>query len=509
MQRIFGPPGTGKTTTLLNLVEKELAKGTHPSKIAFFAFTRKAANEAKERAATRFGLDPKQDLPFFRTMHSLAFNLTGLKSEQLMTAQHYREVERRIGVELIEGSLSRIDQVEEDLSNSLKKESPLLRLITLARLKQQPLQSEYNQSGLNNPWLEVDYAARALVEYKKTHGLFDYTDMLELFADSASSVCPEFKLAMLDEAQDLSPLQWKIAHAIDHKSDRMYCAGDDDQAIYKWSGADVEHFINLDGGSEVLEQSYRVPSNIHTIAERICNRIKRRFPKKYLPRKAEGIFQQLTDFSGLDMDEGSWLFLAQANYFLSPVQNFLKSQGYFYEHGGGVRSVREKIRMALGAWACIQQGLPLSLDAAKAMYSFMNGNGVRVTRGHKKVIGDPEVMLDYEYLRDFNGLLATPDMGWQEALDKLPSVDVAYLNALVSRGEDLTKNPRIRLSTIHGAKGGEADNVVLFTDITAAAEASMEQDPDSMHRVFYVAVTRTRQNLYTIEPQNFYRSYAL
>ena len=100
-------------------------------------------------------------------------------------------------------------------------------------------------------------------------------------------------------------------------------------------------------------------------------------------------------------------------------------------------------------------------------------------------------------------------MGWQEALDKLPSGDFAYLNALVSRGEDLTQNPRIRLSTIHGAKGGEADNVVLFTDITAAAEASMEQDPDSMHRVFYVAVTRTRQNLYTIEPQNFYRSHAL
>ena len=40
---ILGPPGTGKTHNLLNLVEKELAKGTPPDRIAFVAFTKKAA----------------------------------------------------------------------------------------------------------------------------------------------------------------------------------------------------------------------------------------------------------------------------------------------------------------------------------------------------------------------------------------------------------------------------------------------------------------------------------
>ena len=129
MQRIFGPPGTGKTTTLLNLVDKALADGVPPTQIAFFAFTRKAATEAKERAAARFNLDPKTDLPFFRTIHSLAFHLTGLKSEQLMTAQHYREVERKIGIALVSGDVP-MYEVEEDLSNSLRKESPILRLIT-------------------------------------------------------------------------------------------------------------------------------------------------------------------------------------------------------------------------------------------------------------------------------------------------------------------------------------------------------------------------------------------
>ena len=70
MFRIFGPPGTGKTTTLLNMVDEALENGTSPHRIAFLAFTRKAANEAKERAAERFGLDPKKDLVHFRTLRS-------------------------------------------------------------------------------------------------------------------------------------------------------------------------------------------------------------------------------------------------------------------------------------------------------------------------------------------------------------------------------------------------------------------------------------------------------
>ena len=127
----------------------------------------------------------------------------------------------------------------------------------------------------------------------------------------------------------------------------------------------------------------------------------------------------------------------------------------------------------------------------------------------QKILGEEEDTFTFEELRDNNGLLATLDMAWNEALDKVPGVDVAYVNALVRRGEDLTASPRIKLSTIHGAKGGEADNVVLFTDLTVAAERSMDADPDSMHRVFYVAVTRTKKNLFTVLPENFYRSYQL
>jgi predicted NACHT family NTPase len=46
---ILGPPGTGKTTKLLSLVESYLEKGVEPDRIGYFAFTRRAANEAVER----------------------------------------------------------------------------------------------------------------------------------------------------------------------------------------------------------------------------------------------------------------------------------------------------------------------------------------------------------------------------------------------------------------------------------------------------------------------------
>ena len=52
--KVFGPPGSGKTTYLLSIVETELQLGVHPTKIGYFAFTKKAANEARDRAIEKF-----------------------------------------------------------------------------------------------------------------------------------------------------------------------------------------------------------------------------------------------------------------------------------------------------------------------------------------------------------------------------------------------------------------------------------------------------------------------
>ena len=112
-------------------------------------------------------------------------------------------------------------------------------------------------------------------------------------------------------------------------------------------------------------------------------------------------------------------------------------------------------------------------------------------------------------LQEHHGLVATDDMIWHEAMDKIPETDRAYIIAMLRRGEKFNAEPRITVSTIHGSKGGEADNVVLFTDLSPAADNQMRNNPDDMHRVFYVGVTRTKNNLYIVEPEDLSRSYDL
>jgi len=487
------------------MVDRALESGVSPNQIAFLAFTRKAANEAKERAAERFGLDPKKDLVFFRTIHSLALSMSDIRREQVMQPEHYKEISHHTGIQIGD---SKSADFEEDIPSLVTSKDPILGLINLARLRKVPLRQQYNESNIDADWNTVSYIEKTVEAYKKRFNLYDFTDMLDIFVAEGERFCPNFELTFLDEAQDLSPLQWDIAHLLDEKSKRMYAAGDDDQAIYRWAGADVDHFINLPGGAETLSQSYRVPRDVHAIAEKVVRRIARRFPKRYEPKEERGHVERITTISALDMSEGSWLILAQAGYLLQPVASELKSLGLLFDYRGN-RSISERISEAVNGWEQLRKGREITGKTARIIYSFMS-IGDRIERGFKKLPGLEDTdFVDFGKLIAHHGLLATPDMIWSQAMDRLPESDRAYITALLRRGEKFNKTPRITLSTIHGAKGGEADNVVLFTDISAAAAREMDQNPDDMHRVFYVGVTRTKHSLFIVESEDVERSYDL
>ena len=186
----------------------------------------------------------------------------------------------------------------------------------------------------------------------------------------------------------------------------------------------------------------------------------------------------------------------------------LKSNGYLFNYRGH-RSISEKISEAVNGWEGLRKGKEVSGKVARIIYSYMS-TGERVKRGYKKLPGlDDSDMVKLDELCANYGLLATGDMIWSQAMDKLPDTDRAYITALLRRGEKFNGMPRITASTIHGSKGGEADNVVLFTDLSPAADNEMRINPDDMHRVFYVGVTRAKQNLYIVDAEDMSRSYDL
>ena len=106
---------------------------------------------------------------------------------------------------------------------------------------------------------------------------------------------------------------------------------------------------------------------------------------------------------------------------------------------------------------------------------------------------------DIDILKEKFGL--NIEDSWEIALNELFEEDIKKINKLINAGEDLSKAPRISLSTIHGVKGNERENVVVHTELSGSAFEEYQINPDDTHRLFYVACTRTEDSLYIIEPK--------
>jgi superfamily I DNA/RNA helicase len=105
-----------------------------------------------------------------------------------------------------------------------------------------------------------------------------------------------------------------------------------------------------------------------------------------------------------------------------------------------------------------------------------------------------------DYLKTHHGL--ETDIIWHEALTKISEDKRDYIIALLRRGTKITGKPNIKLSTIHGAKGGEADNVLLITDLSTKFATQYEKNSDDVNRLLYVGITRARQALHIVLPKN-------
>jgi DNA helicase-2/ATP-dependent DNA helicase PcrA len=498
---ILGPPGTGKTTTLLNLVDEFIKTGIRPKQIGYFSFTKKAANEAATRASEKFGLDIETDLENFRTLHSFAFRKLGITKEKMMGPDDYREFGIKCGIPIKTTSFSNDD-------GTFNSDNEYLTIINTARVKRMDLLEYYDsrQNILDIERNTLYLLSEELKKFKKEKGLKDFTDLLEDFI--LKEIHPSFEVLFIDEAQDLSLLQWDMVRCIWANAKKTYIAGDDDQAIFKWAGADVDHFIALKeevDDIKILDQSYRIPGGpIHELSQKIINKVQNRFEKKYKPRPEEGILKRYSDITQVNMSEGKWLILSSANYFLEDAKDLCEIQGWYYQYRG-INSVSLKLLLALSNWEAWRKGAHLNHLEIKNIYAYLGSN---VLPGFKKgKTFHTEEKYTLKQCQEKYGLII--DKVWFESFEGLDTITENYIRNMRANGEKINKNPRIIMSTIHGAKGGEADKVLLMQDVTNAALETFSHDPDELHRLFYTGATRAKKELHVLDPKNFDKAYIL
>ena len=468
--KVVGPPGTGKTRRLLNEVQKYVNKGVPLDRIGYFAFTRKAAGEARDRYLNKNKDLTKKDIQYFQTLHSLAFNQLGLKEENVMQDENYKLIGETCGIQIKYASYE-----TNNWNGIFSSDSEYLSLINLARVKQI---SVMDQLDLNEHLSKIerdklDAIDREITSYKDIYGLIDFNDMIQKFLDKGKT--PEFDVIFVDEAQDLSLIQWSMIKKIeeDTKCD-VWIAGDDDQAIFGWAGADVNSFINWEAEEIPLKYSKRVPSSIQKIALDVINRVQdNRLDKEYFPKDEPGNIFQIYKLSDIDMSTGDWLILTRTKSLLKPIPTYLKKKGLFFESAQG-NSIGKSLYEDIEYWSQLQKKITLP--------------DIQLQRIKERIKGPMNLSLK-----------------WYDAFDNVSQSQITYMKLLLLNSEDPTKDARIKVSTIHGAKGGEATNVVLLLNETAntikGAKKSI-QKRDEEYRVWYVGITRTMKNLYLIRCPN-------
>ena len=475
IRKILGPPGTGKTTRLLKYVQTFLKLGTPLNRIGYFAFTKKAANEAKERMLKLYPQYSYRDLKSFQTLHSLAFTTLGMKKDSVMQSEHYEEVGKAVGIEVT------VYKGGQEETGYIDSDSEYFNLINIARIKNRTLKEEYDTDLYSD---DLDYNFLEIIEkevknYKDSFKLKDFTDMIEEFI--VSNLCPTFDVIFIDEAQDLSPIQWKMYDLLKKNSKIVILAGDDDQAIYGWAGADVKRFQNEPAKELVLPKSYRVPIKVQQVAYTIISQIETRIPKEWKPRNYQGHCEEVYSLDELDLTQGQWLILARTNYRLIKLKPYLIERGIYFEYKNR-KSFSPKLYKAIQNFTRWTADNPLTPAEIKDIFDYT---------GHEFTLDDDKTYDCMDFGIDYTDT-------WYETFNADPE-QTLYIRQMLSNKEKLSQDARVKLSTIHSAKGGEADNVLLILDNTDKIRDGIEKSPekaDEEHRVWYVGVTRTKQNLY-------------
>jgi superfamily I DNA/RNA helicase len=468
---VFGPPGTGKTTHLIREAEREIERGTEPERIAYVSFTRAAILEARDRAREHLKL-PQKRFPWFRTIHSFAFKQLAVERDAIMTRRDYAKFGLQLSASAEEYALTRDDR--------------LLLAHTLVRATKVDIAFIKLQRNLDVAELDYREFAVEIKAWMRRRDKLEFADLLDDYIARGEPLPVD--VAFIDEAQDLTPQQWRVIWVAFRNARRIVIAGDDDQAIFEWAGADVGRLLRQPGTRIVLGRSFRVPEYIRRYADLIIQRLSPRVPKEWSGTEFEhptgvGRLLHLSEISFRYAAEESYLLLARHQCHLQEMSQWLRNNGQLHFVNDEL-SVPTEVLTAAAQLRRIRGGARLPVHQCRELIALSPGR-VRMR------LGDCVSSAELETLVPLGRVT-------ERAL-------VAEADAFNRWGETIPRTPRIRLSTIHAAKGQQADNVVVNPAQTRSAAPLPNEALSADARLFYVAATRARRRLAVLNQPTLFR----
>jgi superfamily I DNA/RNA helicase/intein/homing endonuclease len=527
------------TTAGTALARHWMSQGTSSNQIAYLAFTKAAAKAAAMKIfQTEDDTRMSEEFPYFRTIHSLCYRgllesgFSGLRKQPLITTGDMKQFQ---AVYSMPGAYSVYDW--EDLAEVYAKMEDrgrsewdqALAAYTFSRIKSrttdeldrarhQPTAEGAMMLGLENMSLDVYQTFVEKYErFKKAEGIIDFTDMLE-FGVRTMKPFDDIRYFVVDEAQDLSPIHHAIVDRAASFSQEVWWIGDDDQAIFSFSGASAELFLERAKRSQYqiqLRQTHRFGQGIVDFADRIIKRVTNRHPKEIIGVEGrEGRVEVSGAFEPAPWDPqdplGGDTIIVHRH--VAGCQNVAQAHvdaGLPFRSERGGRNPLDSAKR-LKAWVAVRN---LSMGKAVSMTAVENvldellpsvalgehNEKIRlIVHGSKSRVTD--LLKGSATLQDLMAAkILTPEgatvISEREYHTMKHSNDLDYYERVTKNGYDIEDDEAMRkiprITTIHGAKGREAERAIVFSEMGDKCWG----DPDNEHRLAYVAATRTMTNV--------------